>query len=511
LERWDCLGKQLFSGVPKGEKADEHFYVEHDCGGVGWGNSVRGLYNSASLAALMGRRLIVTHEPFNRMFLPPYSDINRSDVENPDHWDYGLSLNPEFNRWDTRETWDYEAYGRDAGNFRMWANTIRMNPLTVGLEKPVMVAGVCGGDRSIMLQGDCLENVLTKFVGCAGAEYDPKKYMPDNILSVPYFYMMFKKPAPRMVELLKTVRERLGLPILTPDQEAVPGQRGLNTPGYYIFALHLRHIPVGFEPLAIDLNKDSTLENRLSLLDGYWQVAEKNAKKAKEIAECRGEKLLIYFATDDVSNMREVAKEKLGKYGKVVWGLDKDEVGHMSPQWTPSDEKVLSRVKETGSLHGEKSYGDDSHHEEMDSKAKILLTNTAHLSAAERKKSNGETWNLSETLRHQEATRIHADMAMVEWFILAHAQWLQGHSGSSFAESAGGLGLSPLGAMERMDIVHSSQHSAITFRRDYSANADFCTPVGAADPAQAAKCPNKDPKDAGADEDAPGPQDGSEM
>ena len=34
---------------------------------------------------------------------------------------------------------------------------------------------------------------------------------------------------------------------------------------------------------------------------------------------------------------------------------------------------------------------------------------------------------------------------MVEWFILAHAQWLQGHSGSSFAESAGGLGLSPLG------------------------------------------------------------------
>ena len=70
-----------------------------------------------------------------------------------------------------------------------------------------------------------------------------------------------------------------------------------------------------------------------------------------------------------------------------------------SPQWTPSDEKVLERVKETGTLEGEKSYGDEAHHEEMDTKAKILLGNTAHLSADDRKKNNGETWNLSETLR----------------------------------------------------------------------------------------------------------------
>ena len=132
-----------------------------------------------------------------------------------------------------------------------------------------------------------------------------------------------------MVELLTKVRERLGLPLLTPDQEGVPGQRGLNTPGYYIFALHLRHVPVGFEPLAIDLNKDSTLENRTELLTGFWETAIENAKKAKELAECRGEKLLIYFATDDVSNMREIATQKLSEFGKVVFGLDKDEVGHM--------------------------------------------------------------------------------------------------------------------------------------------------------------------------------------
>jgi hypothetical protein len=71
-----------------------------------------------------------------------------------------------------------------------------------------------------------------------------------------------------------------------------------------------------------------------------------------------------------------------------------------SPQWTPSDEKVLERVKETGTLEGEKSYGDEAHHEEMDEKAKVLLGNTAHLSGLDRKKNNGETWNLSETLRY---------------------------------------------------------------------------------------------------------------
>jgi len=113
-----------------------------------------GLYNSASLAAMTGRRLIVSHEPFNRMFLPPYSDMNRDDVEFPDSWDYGLSANENFNKWDSRETWDYEAHGRDVGNYKMWANTIRMNPLSVGLTKPIMTAGVCGGDRSILIEGE---------------------------------------------------------------------------------------------------------------------------------------------------------------------------------------------------------------------------------------------------------------------------------------------------------------------------------------------------------------------
>ena len=54
--------------------------VTHDCSGVGWGNAMRGLYGAVSIAANMGRRLIVMYDAMHRMFLPPYGD----------QWDLGL-------------------------------------------------------------------------------------------------------------------------------------------------------------------------------------------------------------------------------------------------------------------------------------------------------------------------------------------------------------------------------------------------------------------------------------
>lgn len=60
-EIWDCYGKYIFR--PKSNKKSENTYVEHDCGGVGWGNSMRALYNAFGLAALMDRRLIVCKIP----------------------------------------------------------------------------------------------------------------------------------------------------------------------------------------------------------------------------------------------------------------------------------------------------------------------------------------------------------------------------------------------------------------------------------------------------------------
>ena len=499
-ERWDCIGKQLFEPIPEGKSVLDYYYIEHDCGGVGWGNSVRGLFNAASMAALTGRRLIVTHAPFNRLFLSPYGEESQP-------WDFGLSkVRP--NKFD-RGSWDYEAFGRSKEKFISWAAQIRDKPETLNMPDRVMLAAVCGGDRSIMVEGECLSKSMPSFVGCARASHSPTTYLPDNVLSAPFFYMMFKRPAPRLVELLNMVRQRLELPQLTREQEPIPGSRGLYTPGYYLFALHVRHIPVGFEPLAIDLNHPKNLKNRLSLQEGYWKIAVANAKKAARIAKCRKEKLLIYFATDDALNMRRIAQEKLGHIGKLVFGLTTEEVGHMSPQWTQNDERVLERIMKTGTLSGEKSYADETHHRTQDTAANEVIQRTADMTFAERRKHHGEEWNLAESKRHQDAVNLHGDMAMVEWFILGHAHWLQGHSGSSYAESAAGLGLSPLGVMERFDMVHGHNHASKSWRPDYNIKKDFCTHVGAADPTQATTCPNT--ADDNNDEDSDAGPAGGEM
>ena len=122
IDRWDCIGRQLLGPLPAGKKAKNQYFVEHDCGGVGWGNSIRGLYNSASLAAVTGRRLIVTHKPFNRMFSPPYQKEGTNDkVHEYQHtWDYGLFSDPAYNVWENRQVWDYEAHGRSQDNYKRW-------------------------------------------------------------------------------------------------------------------------------------------------------------------------------------------------------------------------------------------------------------------------------------------------------------------------------------------------------------------------------------------------------
>eukprot|EP00605_Chrysophyceae_sp_TOSAG23-4_P002436 GSChrysophyteH1.ASY1.ANO1.2695.1 assembled CDS len=345
IDRWDCIGRQLLGPLPKSKKARNQYFVEHDCGGVGWGNSIRGFFNAASLAAITGRRLIVTHKPFNRMFEPPYQKE-------------GEDVHPHQNN---RETWSYENHGRNSDNYIEWARRIKEEPETLtGLSKPVMQAGICGGDRGLMVDGDCFKHSMPLFHTCAMQK--DENYLPDNALSVPFFYMLFKRPSARMVELLAKVRTRLNLPAAV--DEKFPGQKGLQTPGYYILAFHIRHVPVGFEPLAIDLNKNRALEYRQNLLKFYWPHAQNSAAKAAEIAKCRGEKLLIYFATDDTENIRPVAEAKLSQYGRVAFGLEDSEVGHMSPQWTPDDLRTLKRVEKYGTLEGEKSYAVKEEHEE---------------------------------------------------------------------------------------------------------------------------------------------------
>ncbi len=77
VERWQCVGDFMFAPLPQGPYNDDIYFVEHNCYGTGWGNSVRALFTTASLAAALGRRLIVRNHAFNRMFSPPHPNVTQ--------------------------------------------------------------------------------------------------------------------------------------------------------------------------------------------------------------------------------------------------------------------------------------------------------------------------------------------------------------------------------------------------------------------------------------------------
>ena len=56
--------------------------------------------------------------------------------------------------------------------------------------------------------------------------------------------------------------------------------------------------------------------------------------------------MLIYFASDDI-RLRRIAQIKLREFGRVVWGLKDDEVGHMIPSWGPDENmKEIDKIGE---------------------------------------------------------------------------------------------------------------------------------------------------------------------
>lgn len=192
--------------------------------------------------------------------------------------------------------------------------------------------GVCAGVSSMVIKGDCTAKLLKNYGGCA-----ERRFLTEEQLLVPFFTMTFAKPSSLMVSSLSEIRRRLSLPSLPPGYEPNPGAYGLHTPGYYMLAFHFRRVPLGFEPLSKELNSDSNLPRKVEMLSAYWHHAKKFAKQASKIARCRNETLLIYFATDDIHNLRPEAKRQLSGYGKVVFGLLEGEVGHVSPMWRNID------------------------------------------------------------------------------------------------------------------------------------------------------------------------------
>jgi hypothetical protein len=317
--------------------------------------------------------------------------------------------------------------------------------------------------------GKCLTKALTTFGKCMDQ-------LSEEALNVPIYYLVFKKPTSLMRNYLSEVRKRLSVPELEPGLEPNPGAWGLYTPGYYLFALHFRMIPLGFEPLSVMLNEGDQLDYKLNDLEEFWSMAERLAAQARDIAACRKEKLLIYFATDDAKNLRRPASERLGAFGRVVFGLPEEDVGHMSPQWSPDAEQevdarkaeVLEKRRRAGVEDGgcdgapdaeacRRALGED----------KTLRVNVVH------------------TDRSEAATQRHNDMSLVEWWILANAQWLATSRYSSYPATAMAWGLGPGGHMERAEI-----HGRPVFRTDWT--RDDCAPARAADPAQAAACPNQE-------------------
>lgn len=102
-------------------------FIEHDANGVGWGNSMRALYNSFGLASLMNRRLIIRFITLSKLWDPPYGGTA---------WDHGLVKNTYswgYNDKSLTYKWfEFEKYGRgdltssSASKFDMFIGNLSM-------------------------------------------------------------------------------------------------------------------------------------------------------------------------------------------------------------------------------------------------------------------------------------------------------------------------------------------------------------------------------------------------
>ena len=278
LERWECLGRVIYSNEHKPEPNE--IMVTHDCTGVGWGNAMRGLYGAVAISAVMGRRLMVVYDILQRNFFPPYGDTTSS-------WDYGLEsvgmLSPFSSEWEPMhrftavDTFNYETHARGgAQRFERWCEDLKntsiplapsqksqlssfVSPTTTMTKeeldeqqlratawshyenKTLLNAGICGGEREMLNTGDCLSGILPRFTSS-----ECFQQLPEFMLLIPFYHTLFRRPGPTMIQTLEKIRQRLDLPLLPPGLESVPGTWGLRTPGYYLYALHFRRIPLGF-------------------------------------------------------------------------------------------------------------------------------------------------------------------------------------------------------------------------------------------------------------------------
>jgi hypothetical protein len=311
--RYDCINSHLFHHIHNNNDPIHQKYIAYDCGGVGWGNSIRAYYTGVSLALTLGRRLILHYPAFNRNFLPPNETVSQ--------W----AFDSEYHLFSAEtETFNYAEHGQEPGSYAKWSNGIRTNDTSSLYEKKILSTGLCGGDSGFLKTGGCLDKLLPIFTHCSHED--------QVSMNIPFFYYLMRRPGPFIINTLQSIRIRIGLPPAGPDDHHI----GLRSEGYYILALHFRRIPIGFEPLALELNQGRQLEFRMAALEGFWDHAQKAANRAIDIAACRKQELLIYFASDDV-DLRSEAVSKLSSISRVVFCLHHDKIGHVSPGWRNTD------------------------------------------------------------------------------------------------------------------------------------------------------------------------------
>ena len=180
--------------------------------------------------------------------------------------------------------------------------------------------------------------------------------------------------------------------------------------------------------------------------------------------------MLIYFASDETRDLRAEALRRLSGIGRVVFGLQANEVGHISPQWTERDAKNIKQraeeLKKKGftreDLSGIDKRDDDKVIVEVNEEGEIKLSKNKKSS-----KPNKGIDLVQSSEQSPKSVHMHGSMALVEWLALAGCQWLVTHSGTSFSTSAAGLGFAPSGHLERLSVVYSKDNVAHTHRRDW--------------------------------------------
>ena len=411
---------------------------------AGWGNCVNGLTTTLPFDVALGRRVIINIPYYNMCFLPPDGSPEWPELPKKP----SISLFKGIN----------EYFAGINGPDRSQESKRRSGEWLHGLENGTMQFN----DPAYFsfLNGPS-ENLLNQ---CLRAAFPGNESCINQRAFQLSFSAIFSRPSPVLKDALTTIRSRLALPELSLGVESQPGAWGLRTPGYYILGLHFRSFPQGFE----GFTNNADVWRAGKHFAPFMEASEIIAKHAKEIVECRGLQLLIYFATDHARALRSTVEQHLSQYGRVMFGLEEKEVGHVIPMFTKEDKQILEKKKQACKKNEEHPGFNSSNY--------------------------GSCHFMAVPSESNEERKLHQIMGMAEWWILAQSHWLVS-AGSTYSGTAANVGLGPMGVMERFDqLDHFENGSGTKFmlqhvRRDLEGK-DPCKPIFAADPLEALKCPN---------------------